>query len=291
MPIDFSGDDVRSVENLKTKANNYFKNSNCDTPKINYKVVFIPLSKNVNYADYKVLETVSMCDKVIVRDYRFDLDVEAQVIKTTHCSLTQKLLSCELGNFKHSLSDVVSDINKEQAEIIDRVDKVKINIDNEIGEMKVTIKDEASKLESNIKQTAEEISLRVSDLNGKYTELKQSIDGIDITGVVTFKDLQNAGTTVINGSNITTGTLNADKVNITNINADNITAGTIRGIQIISNTSNSANRVEMVSDGHCYYSPTTLAGKIAFDSYGEGTSTSARDRFLIQSLTGYVLKL
>ena len=232
-----------------------------------------------------------MCDKVIVRDYRFDLDVEAQVIKTTHCSLTQKLLSCELGNFKYSLSDVVSDINKEQAEIIDRVDKVKINIDNEIGEIKLTIKDEALKLESNIKQTAEEINLRVSDLNGKYTELKQTVDGIDITGMVTFKDLENTGSTIINGSNITTGTLNADKVNITNINADNITAGTIRGIQIISNTSANANRVEMVSDGHYYYSPSTLAGKIAFNSDGEGTSTSAKDRFLIQSLNGYVLKI
>ena len=291
IPMDFSGEDVKTVEHLRARANNYFKNSNCDTPKVNYKVEFIPLSKTINYSDYKILETVSMCDTVIVRDYRFNLDVKAQVVKTTHCALTKKILSCELGNFKYSLSNVVNDINKEQAEIIDRVDKVKINIDNEIGEMKVTIKDEASKLESNIKQTAEEINLRVSDLNGKYTELKQTVDGIDITGVVTFKDLENTGSTIINGSNITTGTLNADKVNITNINADNITTGTIRGIQIISNTSDSANRVEMVSDGHYYYSPSTLTGKISFDSNGEGTSTSAKDRFLIQSLNGYVLKL
>ena len=279
MPIDFSGDDVGSVENLRTKANNYFKNSNCDTPKINYKVEFIPLSKTVNYADYKVLETVSMCDKVIVRDYRFDLDVEAQVIKTTHCSLTQKLLSCELGNFKYSLSDVVSDINKEQAEIIDRVDKLKINIDNEIGEIKLTIKDEVEGLESQIKQTADEINLKVSDLNGKYTELKQTVDGIDITGMVTFNDLKNAGATVINGSNITTGTINANLIK----------AGKLSGITIESNSNGV--RSTMESDGVKFYSSSRQCGNISFDSNGAGTAEEAKDRLWIRSQNNYALKL
>lgn len=279
MPIDFSGDDVGSVENLRTKANNYFKNSNCDTPKINYKVEFIPLSKTVNYADYKVLETVSMCDKVIVRDYRFDLDVEAQVIKTTHCSLTQKLLSCELGNFKYSLSDVVSDINKEQAEIIDRIDKVKINIDNEIGEIKLTIKDEVEGLESQIKQTADEINLKVSDLNGKYTELKQTVDGIDITGMVTFNDLKNAGATVINGSNITTGTINANLIK----------AGKLSGITIESNSNGV--RSTMESDGVKFYSSSRQCGNISFDSNGAGTAEEAKDRLWIRSQNNYALKL
>lgn len=279
MPIDFSGDDVGSVENLRTKANNYFKNSNCDTPKINYKVEFIPLSKTVNYADYKVLETVSMCDKVIVRDYRFDLDVEAQVIKTTHCSLTQKLLSCELGNFKYSLSDVVSDINKEQAEIIDRIDKVKINIDNEIGEIKLTIKDEVEGLESQIKQTSDEINLKVSDLNGKYTELKQTVDGIDITGMVTFNDLKNAGATVINGSNITTGTINANLIK----------AGKLSGITIESNSNGV--RSTMESDGVKFYSSSRQCGNISFDSNGAGTAEEAKDRLWIRSQNNYALKL
>ncbi len=190
MPIDFSGDDVGSVENLRTKANNYFKNSNCDTPKINYKVEFIPLSKTVNYADYKVLETVSMCDKVIVRDYRFDLDVEAQVIKTTHCSLTKKLLSCELGNFKYSLSDVVSDINKEQAEITDKIDKIKVNIDNEIGEIKVVIKDEVEGLQSQITQNAESITTKVSNsdfesyVKQTAEEISSKVSGEDVSSII-----------------------------------------------------------------------------------------------------------
>ena len=175
IPIDFSGDDVVDIESLRKKANNYFKNSNCDTPKVNYKVEFIPLSKTVNYADYKVLETVSMCDKVIVRDYRFNLDVEAQVIKTIHCSLTQKLLSCELGNFKYSMSNIVSDINKNQEEIIEKVDKLKIDVDSEVGRLEINIKDEANKLESNIELTAERLESTFKDVDeGLKSQITQT---------------------------------------------------------------------------------------------------------------------
>lgn len=279
MPVDFSGDDVKDIESLRTKAKNYFKNSKCDIPKVNYKVEFIPLSKTVNYSDYKVLETVGMGDKVIIRDYRFNLNVEAKVVKTTYCSLTKKLLSCELGNFKYSLSDVVSDINKEQAEITDKIDKIKVNIDNELGKIQVNIKDEVEGLESQIKQTADEINFKVSDLNGKYTELKQTVDGIDITGMVTFNDLKNAGATVINGSNITTGTINANLIK----------AGKLSGITIESNSNGV--RSTMESDGVKFYSSSRQCGNISFDSNGAGTAEEAKDRLWIRSQNNYALKL
>ena len=96
-------------------------------------------------------------------------------------------------------------------------------------------------------------------------------DGINLNGYVTFTNLSEKGKTTINGGNIT--------------------SGTIRGIEIISSVNDNTNRVSMVGDGNYYYSPIKLAGKIAFDSNGEGTEESARDRFLIQSLNSYVLKL
>ena len=179
MPIDFSGDDVVDIESLRKRANNYFKNSNCDVPNVNYKVEFIPLSKTVNYAEYKVLEDVNMCDTVIIRDYRFNLNIEAQVIKTTHCSLTKKLLSCELGNFKYSMSNIVSDINKNQEEIIDKVDKLKIEIDSEVGRLEINIKDEVNKLESNIELTAEKLESTFTDANNNLqSQITQSAEEI-----------------------------------------------------------------------------------------------------------------
>lgn len=55
--------------------------------------------------------------------------------------------------------------------------------------------------------TANQLETRVEDLNGKYSSLKQTVDGFDLTGMVTFRSLERAGESVINGDNITTGDL------------------------------------------------------------------------------------
>lgn len=67
---------------------------------------------------------------------------------------------------------------------------------------------------SKVEQTANSITNRVEALDGKYTEIKQTVDGIDLTGKVSFSDLSTSGRTTINGSNITTGTINTNRVNI-----------------------------------------------------------------------------
>lgn len=54
---------------------------------------------------------------------------------------------------------------------------------------------------------------------------------IDITGVVTFHDLETEGATIINGANITTGNISADRLNLTGAitwnDLDNNTKNTI----------------------------------------------------------------
>ncbi len=169
-PVDLSGEDVTDVSSLRKKAETYFERTNCDVPNVNYKVEFLKLSDTVNYADYKDLESVQMGDTVIVRDYRFNLNISAKVIKTKHCSLTKKLLSCELGSFKYSMSDVINDINKDQSDIIDKVDKIKIDIDNEIGKIQVNIKDDIKGLQTQITANTEGIQTKVS--NGEFESYK-----------------------------------------------------------------------------------------------------------------------
>ena len=60
---------------------------------------------------------------------------------------------------------------------------------------------------SKVEQTANSISSKVSDLSGKYTEIKQTVDSIDLTGKVSFSDLTTEGKTTINGANIDTTNL------------------------------------------------------------------------------------
>lgn len=55
--------------------------------------------------------------------------------------------------------------------------------------------------------------ITVSNLvNGEYVE--ETVAGIDLTGYVQFNDLKRSGSTVINGDNITTGTIDADRINL-----------------------------------------------------------------------------
>lgn len=71
-------------------------------------------------------------------------------------------------------------------------------------------------------------------LSSKATTLTLNADGAELsssritfTGLVEFGDLEETGRTTINGANITTGTLDASRVNVTNLNADNIKSGTL----------------------------------------------------------------
>jgi archaellum component FlaC len=78
-------------------------------------------------------------------------------------------------------------------------------------------------LQSQITQQANKISLVVSAngidaasivtaINGARPEVKISADHVNISGFVTFSDLNTEGRTTINAGNITTGTISADRV-------------------------------------------------------------------------------
>ena len=64
-------------------------------------------------------------------------------------------------------------------------------------------------------------------MDGKYTSIKQTIDEIDLTGVVKFSDLSTKGGTTIHGGNISTGTITATQIASNTITGDEIKAGTI----------------------------------------------------------------
>ena len=80
-----------------------------------------------------------------------------------------------------------------------------------------------SEMSTKISQTAHSIGLTATggeksvgiviqlyDENGNIIDTSSDNANIQITGVVTFNDLANAGSTTINGANITTGTINCD---------------------------------------------------------------------------------
>ena len=78
-----------------------------------------------------------------------------------------------------------------------------------------------AKTRSLITKTSEEIMLKVEGIDGKYTEVKTTLDGLTVTDA--------SGTTKINGSSIKTDNLYVDAANITGtLTADQIQTGSIR---------------------------------------------------------------
>lgn len=74
---------------------------------------------------------------------------------------------------------------------------------------------------STITKTSEEIMLKVEGIDGKYTEVKTTLDGLTVTDA--------SGTTKINGSSIKTDNLYVDAANIKGtLTADQIQTGSIR---------------------------------------------------------------
>ncbi|MDD7793703.1 phage tail spike protein [Clostridium sp. 'White wine YQ'] len=135
----------------------------------------------------------------------------------------------------------------------------------------LTGKVDLSTYNSYVSQTATAISSKVSSsdytgntiaslINQSATTIKLSASKIDLSGYVTISALGTAGLTVINGSNITTGTISANR----------ISGGTISGVNI--------NVVTDVKIGNNLYlrggnAENTLGGSIYF---GTGFTDGAR---------------
>ena len=113
---------------------------------------------------------------------------------------------------------------------------------------KYVTKAEGETLESEISQNSSAIELRVVrnriiDTLNKYNQrdengsiVKISEKKIEIVGLVQFTDLENKGKSTINGSNITTGTIDANVVKVINIDASQIKTGSLSADRISGGT-------------------------------------------------------
>jgi len=97
--------------------------------------------------------------------------------------------------------------------------------------------------------TTPQLDNAINDLGAKYTEVKTTVDGLTITvtngttssviklmsgstqiasqtiqmsGLVKFTDLSTSGSTTINGANITTGTISADRIDTSGLHVDTV---------------------------------------------------------------------
>ncbi|HEY5524895.1 MAG TPA: phage tail spike protein [Clostridium sp.] len=100
--------EAQAIVLLRTAGQNYMLTSKCDEPPFTYVVSFLPLSTTEEYKNYAILESVYLCDTVIIRHTKLGMDLEAKAISITFNDLTKKIDTIELGSFKPNIATSIN---------------------------------------------------------------------------------------------------------------------------------------------------------------------------------------
>ena len=177
----------------------------------------------------------------------------------------------EQGNITSQMATITteqSEIKQNAQGLTSTVSSIQTSLQNLDGEVETL-----SSTVSTVQQTATGLTSTVTQQGETISQIRQDLDKIDISGYVTFTDLKTSGSTTINGDNITTGyisanrisggTIDADTINVSNLNAANLTKGLINANRIsdasnylsnlyatnVYNAINYAQNVQLVSSG------------------------------------------
>ena len=110
LKVDFSSDEnIKSVEQLRSKAKSYIKSNNVGVPKTNLKINYQDLSKVEGVFDNPALEQIDLCDRLKV--YYNELGIlneNAKVVKVIWDVILEENHEIEVGDGRSSFTDSTS---------------------------------------------------------------------------------------------------------------------------------------------------------------------------------------
>ena len=110
LKVDFSNDEnLKTVEQLRSKAKSYIKNNNVGVPKTNLKINYQDLSKVEGVFDNPALEQIDLCDRLKV--YYSELGIlneNAKVVKVVWDVILEENHEIEVGDGRSSFTDSTS---------------------------------------------------------------------------------------------------------------------------------------------------------------------------------------
>lgn len=110
LKIDFSSDEnLKTVEQLRSKAKSYIKSNNVGVPKTNLKINYQDLSKVEGVFDNPALEQIDLCDRLKV--YYSELGIlneNAKVVKVIWDVILEENHEIEVGDGRSSFTDSTS---------------------------------------------------------------------------------------------------------------------------------------------------------------------------------------
>ena len=115
MVKDFSQDlfENPTEARLRAAAESYLNANDINAPDISLEVDFVSLWQSPEYAAYRDLEHVALCDTVTVRHPDLGVDVRAKVIKTVFDSLKERYKKITVGSAKSNMAAVLAGIREE----------------------------------------------------------------------------------------------------------------------------------------------------------------------------------
>ena len=116
-PLDLSGDfdEMPTVEELRTRAEEYLADNEPWIPDENISIDFLQLWQTSEYDDVAVLQRVSLCDKVNVIYAALGVVAENQeVIKVVYDTLGEYYTKMELGKLQTNLYQAISQATKDE---------------------------------------------------------------------------------------------------------------------------------------------------------------------------------
>ena len=104
------GDTVPTALQLEARARTYISSNDIGVPVVSTDVSFYPLWQVPEFAKYKELERVGLCDTVKVYFPDLGVRASAKVVKTIYDTLLERYDTITLGTIKKNLANTVADI-------------------------------------------------------------------------------------------------------------------------------------------------------------------------------------
>lgn len=270
-----SFNDIDDATELKTAAESLW--GIIDLPKANYKVSFVELKDVLEYQQlYSNRDYLQLGDSITIRHKPFGINLTARVIKITRDGYTGRTLEIELGEFRETLFDSLDKLNYSLASVNTNLKQTTKDLYTKITENDEHITLEAGRLDGDIAAAraaidvnATNIDLKVSkgdvigEINVSPELIKIGAGKLELSAYATFYSLTTPGSSVIDGGNIKTQSINfydlynrpaipvqytddmaltaikntyinSEGVWTTKVFAENIQAGTLRSVNLES---------------------------------------------------------
>ena len=221
LKIDFSNDEnLKTVEQLRSKAKSYIKSNNVGVPKTNLKINYQDLSKVEGVFDNPALEQIDLCDRLKV--YYNELGIlneNAKVVKVIWDVILEENHEIEVGDGRSSFTDstsakleslqvqndsVLARINalvaeqeaafdrffKEKSKVIE--DKVKGGYEKALLSSEEKIRKMGEAFDEKINQFREQVSTAVENYNRQFqaTNLEISKNRVEATKQIQAVNLE-----------------------------------------------------------------------------------------------------